>query len=213
MADPDLVDENPTATGDDAAEPRPPLPRWKRLLLIGAGVFVALGLVLLPFEGGRSGDLSTSQGSASQAPGGAAGAGGHREAAGLQASGSSLVPGGTGTGAGGGTDPSAAAASGQDLSPVFLGLGFSFFVGFAIGYAFRAVLKLALIFVGLQFIVLYLLNHAGWVTIDTSAMATSWDTFVSRAGSDLESFKAFITGSLPKASLGTLGLYTGFKRR
>ncbi len=200
-----MADSSANQFPKDADAPRPdsaPMPRWKKILLITAGVLVAVGLALLPF--GSGGDLSTSQGSAGiqGVPGGAAG--------------SQFTQGGFGDGQQqldeNGNPIVAGAAESGDLSPVFLKLGFSFFVGFAIGYAFRQFLKLALIFVGLQLILLFGLTALGWVTVEWEIMADAWDGFIAQLGGQLESFRSFIAGGLPQAGLASLGLFTGFKR-
>ena len=166
-------------------------------------MLVAVGLALLPFA--SSGDLSTSQGGGAAiqgVPGGDAG--------------SQFTQGGFGNGEQqldeNGNPIAVGAAESGDLSPVFLKLGFSFFVGFAIGYAFRQFLKLALIFVGLQLILLFGLTALGWVTVEWEIMADAWDGFIAQLGGQLESFRSFIAGGLPQAGLASLGLFTGFKR-
>lgn len=220
-----MADSEPLSAGDFPADPNAPtadsapLPRWKKLLLIGAGVFVLLGVVLIPFEGSPESDLSTSSGQTAgqQGPG--------QEGAGQEGSGN--LPPGIVTGfdagnpqAGGGQpgDPQAQGAEldgqpdSQDLSPVFLKLGFSFFVGFAVGYAFRAFVKLALIFVGLQLLALFGLSYVEWVTVNWEVMGSAWDGFAERVASEVQTFKSFLTGSLPQASLGATGLYAGFRK-
>lgn len=97
-------------------------------------------------------------------------------------------------------------------APGFLKMGFSFFVCFAIGYAARKFLKIGLVVFGVVFAFMFLASYLGYVKIDTEAMSTDWDKFLAGAKTQFDSFKAFVTGSLPAAGLGALGLYTGFKQ-
>ncbi len=179
----------PTDAPEEAVG-RAPLPRWKKILLGVAGLFVVTGFVLLAIGPGESGgDLSTSQ-SPGHVPAGAAG---------FDVS----NPGG---------QPTEAQQTENALAPVFLKLGFSFFVGFAVGYAFRAFLKLTLIFVGVLLIALFLLSYVNWVTVNWDTMASAFDIFVRSVKDDTQAFQTFISGSLPQAGLASLGLVAGFKR-
>ena len=167
------------------------LPRWKKGVMIGCAMLIAIGLVLLPFEASRSPDLSTSQNPTATTPNGAAG----------------LVDDGT-TGAAG-----ADAEEKSELSPAFLRLGFSFFVGFAVGYAFRSFLKLVLVVIGMLLIALFSLSYIEWVTVNWDAMGQSFDVFMASVQQEAGAFRSFITGSLPTAGLASLGLFAGFRRR
>ena len=165
------------------------LPLWKKVLFAVASLFVVIGLVLLAVEpSGVGGDLSTSQ-----SPGG-------------------MPEGATGFDATIGGQTSDQAPGESELGPVFLKLGFSFFVGFAVGYAFRAFLKLTLIFVGVLLIALFLLSYAQWVTVNWDTMARTFEMFVDAVQADAQAFQSFVTGSLPQAGLASLGLVAGFKR-
>lgn len=97
-------------------------------------------------------------------------------------------------------------------APGFLKMGFSFFVCFAIGYAARKFLKVGLVFFGVMFAFLFLASYFNYVTINTGAMSADWERLVDGAKTQFDSFKAFLTGSLPAAGLGTLGLYAGFRQ-
>ncbi|MEO0480326.1 MAG: FUN14 domain-containing protein [Planctomycetota bacterium] len=184
------------------------MPTWKKILVFAAIGFIACGLALIPFDTSSS-DLSTQQVSQETTQGGGAIPSG---ASGLVGEGSTFAPESTGTGSDGSAAGASAESGGGDLSPAFLRLGFSFFVGFAVGLAFRSLLRLALIFVGLQLLVLFGLASMEWIQIDTEAMKTSFDGMTGRVGEQFESFRSFITGSLPQASLGGLGMVAGFKK-
>ena len=117
-----------------------------------------------------------------------------------------LVPDGTRTG-----DPS---AEGEvPWSEAIFKYGFSFFVGFAMGYAVRSFLKLALIFVGVLAICLFALDYAGFVTVEWEAMDKAFSGLMERVKTQVSGFRSFITGSLPSAGLAATGLYAGFRKR
>lgn len=184
--------------GEQASESSPlALPRWKKGLLIGATVLVAIGLALLPFQSGREELAMTQQGA------------GQGET--LQGPGGQLVPGNPGEAAGGAEETAQGAAQ-ANLSPAFLKMGFSFLAAFAVGLAFRSFLKLALIFVGLQLIALFGLSYVEWVTVNWQTMASAFDHFAANVKEEAASFQTFVTGSLPQAGLATLGLVAGFKK-
>lgn len=103
-------------------------------------------------------------------------------------------------------------SSEPDWAPGFMKLGFSFFVCFAIGYAARKFLKVGLVVAGVVFSLLYLASYLGYVNVDWSKMGVDFDGFVERAKNQFDSAKAFITGSLPAAGMGGLGLFAGFKQ-
>ncbi|MEZ5965142.1 MAG: FUN14 domain-containing protein [Planctomycetota bacterium] len=106
----------------------------------------------------------------------------------------------------------AADAGPEPWAPGFLKMGFSFFVCFAIGYAARKFLKIGLVFFGMLFAFLFLASYLGYVTVNTEAMSGDWDKFIDNAKTQFDTFKAFLTGSLPAAGLGALGLYAGFRQ-
>jgi uncharacterized membrane protein (Fun14 family) len=170
---------------DPAPKPRGfrGLPRWKQVLVVGAGVLVVVGLALLPFQSQGAGSLSTS--------GGPEGAG--------------LNPAGTGEG-------TVVIGEQPAMSPALLKLGFSFFAAFAAGLAMRTFLRLALIFVGLQILALMGLSYLGWVEVHWEAMSQAFDRFSDNVQKEAGSFQTFITGSLPQAGLAMMGLFAGLKR-
>ena len=181
---PDVPEDIATDTTERRA-----LPRWKKILLAMASLCVVTGLVLLAVEPGSArGDLSTSQSPGSVPQGAAA----------FDVSNGERAP--------------APEQESSELAPVFLKLGFSFFVGFAVGYAFRTFLKLTLIFVGVLLIALFLLSYVEWVTVNWDTMARTFEIFVDAVKDDAQAFHKFVTGSLPQAGLASLGLVAGFKR-
>lgn len=170
------------------------LARWKKILIVIAGVCIVVGLALLPFERSGAHDLTTSPGGGALTTQGlptTQGAGGQA----LDADGNPI-----------------AAETPTDMSPAFLKLGFSFFAAFAAGLAMRSFLRLALIFVGLQVLALVGLSQLEWVTVNWEAMSGAFDQFVAKVQKEAGSLQTLLTGSLPQAGLATLGLYAGLKR-
>ncbi|MCU0726478.1 MAG: FUN14 domain-containing protein [Planctomycetes bacterium] len=109
--------------------------------------------------------------------------------------------------------PTTAAAPDDSLSPAFLRGGLSFFVAFAVAFAFRIFVKLAMFFVGLWLASLFLLSSAGYIEIHWQAIDASFTSWAGSVGRQFESFRTFIQGSLPSAGLAGLGLLAGFRRR
>ncbi len=179
------------ATKDTKAKiPRQTLPLWKKILLIGSGVFVLVG-VGLGFAGsrkGESGDATTQS----------TGSGGFLTAEG-EATGATETAPGEETGV-------------TSFSPFFVKGGLSFFVGFALGYALRTFFKISAIVIGVILLAIFGLSYAGVLDIDWTAIDTHFDQLVAKLKTEGSSFKTFITGSLPSAGIATLGLATGFKK-
>ncbi len=172
-------------------------PKWKRWALVGAAVCVVLGFVLLGIEGG--GESATGSGGQVTSTGGGAPEG----ASSLLGDNKVILP------------------EGQEIeppdeetnwAPVFLRFGFSFFVGFAIGTAFRMVLRIALTFVGLFAVAMMALELSGFVTIEWNAMGEAFDQLMGRIGDEAGTVRGLLTGRLPSAGLGMFGLYAGFRR-
>jgi uncharacterized membrane protein (Fun14 family) len=185
----DLQESQAHPDADDG--PRPPLQTWKKILMGIAGAMVAVGLAMLPFQSGEREDLARTQslgrGEMLQGPDG------------------QYLP--------GSGDPEAVGGAAEtSLSPALLKMGFSFFAAFAVGLAFRTFLKIALIFVGLQFLALFGLSYVDWVTVNWETMSTAFDRFAAGVQDEAQSFQTFVTGSLPQAGLGMLGLVAGLKR-
>lgn len=90
--------------------------------------------------------------------------------------------------------------------------GFSFFLGFACGYAVRSFLRLALFFVGVVALSLFALDYAGFVTVEWDAMDQAFSGLLTRIQEQAQGFRSFITGSLPSAGLAGFGLLAGFRK-
>jgi uncharacterized membrane protein (Fun14 family) len=171
------------------------LARWQKVLLACSVASIALGLCLELFGGGEE-----------PTPVESAGASG----AGVAPQATSLVP-TTPDGPASGEAPAPEDASAGGWSPFFVKGGFSFFFGFCVGYALRAFFKVSAIALGVIFLALLGLQQVGFVEIRWDAISAAWDGTTAKLSDELESIKTFLTGSLPSAALGGLGLFAGFK--
>lgn len=98
-------------------------------------------------------------------------------------------------------------------APLFMKGGLSFAVAFAAGFALRTFMKMTLVVLGVVALAIFGLQKAGIVgEIDWSAAQGHWDALTANVGAQLQSFKSFVTGSLPSAGAGTVGLISGFRR-
>jgi uncharacterized membrane protein (Fun14 family) len=110
-------------------------------------------------------------------------------------------------------EPQGDAAASSQWSPALFKLGFSFFVGLAIGMALRIFFKVSLIFIGLFALGLFGLSYAGVVDVDWASIEGAYDSIVARLSDEATSFRTFVAGSLPAAGMAGLGLFTGLKRK
>jgi uncharacterized membrane protein (Fun14 family) len=97
-------------------------------------------------------------------------------------------------------------------APAMMKLGFGFFAGFCIGYAFRAFLKIGILVTGVLLALLIGLQYAGLISIDWSALDSRYHTLLGWLGGQFETFKHFANGVLPSAGTTLFGLTVGFKR-
>jgi len=170
-----------------ADAPAPSLPTWKK---VAFALALVLGLAGLALTRGASGDPT---------PAGAARTG---ELGASSLSGGILL---------GDTPPPAEEPS--PWAPLFMKGGLSFAVAFAAGYALRTFLKLTLVVAGVVVLAIFGLQKAGIVgEIDWTRAQGYWDSLTANIGQQFESFKTFVTGSLPSAGAGTAGIVAGFRK-
>ena len=169
---------------------------WKKAVAVLSLVLGCVGLAM----GGTSG---------SEAVGGNAAAG---------AGGSSLVQPssfGAGTSVGGGTIPGGSGESQASTlwAPLMAKGGLSFFIAFSIGYALRTFLKGTMLVIGVVALAIFGLQKAGIIEdINWGKAQGYWDSLTANLGSQFESLKTFVSGSLPSAGTGGVGLVAGFRR-
>jgi uncharacterized membrane protein (Fun14 family) len=98
-------------------------------------------------------------------------------------------------------------------APLLAKGGLSFFLAFCVGYALRAALKILFLGVGLASLAVFGLQYAGLLgEIQWERLGEFWQVGVAAARDQVDGLQAFITGSLPSAASGTLGMFTGFRR-
>ena len=113
----------------------------------------------------------------------------------------------------GGESASAPADEGTPWGPFFMKGGLSFAIAFAVGYALRTFIKMTLVVAGLAALAIFGLQKAGIIgEIDWTVAQGYWDSLTANVGAQVSSFKSFLTGSLPSAGMGSVGLISGFRR-
>lgn len=179
------------------------LPFWKKGLLFVAGLLVVSGLAIKGYSlvAGTSKSASKESG----APSGSDGSGN------LVAP-QKLLPGE------GPTEPRERPSVEEpstldEWSPALVKGGLSLFVGFCVGYALRSFAKLAALVLGLVFIGILVLSWSGVVQVEWDKVSAGFDSLVAAVKTQFESFKVFLQGSLPSASLATVGLVSGLKKK
>lgn len=99
-----------------------------------------------------------------------------------------------------------------DWSTLFMKLGFSFLIGFSIGYALSTFLKLTAIVVGVLALFLFGLQYAGVITVDWGSMENIYNNFIAWLQPQIDTFKDFITSNLSSSALAAVGLAVGLSR-
>ena len=98
-------------------------------------------------------------------------------------------------------------------APLLAKGGLSFFLAFCVGYAMRAALKILFLTVGLAALAVFGLQYVGFLgDVQWDRLTEFWEVGVAAAKEQVDGIQAFITGSLPSAASGTLGIFTGFRR-
>lgn len=171
---------------------------WKKAIVVLSLVLGCVGLAM-----GGSGGEATDAGT---------------QNVGAGAGGSSLVQPnslGPGTSVGGGTVPGESSGSEANTlwAPLLAKGGMSFFIAFCIGYALRTFLKGTMLVIGVVALALFGLQKAGIIdNINWEKAQGYWDSLTANIGDQFESLKTFVTGSLPSAGSGGVGLVAGFRR-
>jgi uncharacterized membrane protein (Fun14 family) len=180
---------------EDQAAERQSTPLWKKVLVAVAVLFLIVGFAMK-----ANAKEAPQPGSHSSVPAGTL-------------STNSLVAGGQSAGVGNtGGDAQVADDSLASYSPFFIKGGFSFLIAFCVGLAVRMFFKVTALFVGVLALSLFALNKLGWVAVDWNLMSEQWDRVSGTIAEQASGLKAFVTGSLPAAGMGSLGLFAGFKK-
>lgn len=171
-------------------------PAWAGLLAVASVILMAVG-VGLPLVGGGSAPHASGPNGANPTDSGLTGfAGGGMESVGD--SGSPPAP------SDGGLGP---------WGPSIFRIGFSAFVGFAVGYALRTFAKFAIAAMGFFAIALFGLEYAGLVDVKWGAMSERYASLTARVAGDARGVWDSISVLLPASASATAGLVAGFWRR
>ncbi len=174
----------------------PKMALWKKSLALVALLFGVIGVASGGMTAGQASPATETSGSSVASSG----------------AGANLVP----NSLGGGTLESAPGAGdegGTLWAPLLAKGGLSFFIAFCIGYALRTFLKGTMLVVGVTALAVFGLQKAGILgEIDWDKAQGYWDDLTANLGRQFESLKAFVTGSLPSAASGGVGLVAGFRR-
>ena len=92
-------------------------------------------------------------------------------------------------------------------------MGFSFFVGFAIGFAVKTFLKIMFFVVGTILLVLFVLQYNGMIHVNWASFEGSYNALITWISPHLGGLKNFITANLSSAAMAGLGLFWGLRRR
>jgi uncharacterized membrane protein (Fun14 family) len=101
----------------------------------------------------------------------------------------------------------------SDWSVLLTKVGFSFFVGFCLGYVFRIFLKIIFIVCGVVFLLLFGLEYASVVKVDWTIINGYYDGFFVWLQPHASTFQEFVKSNLPSAGLATAGLLVGLKKK
>ena len=92
-------------------------------------------------------------------------------------------------------------------------LGFSFVVGFSIGYVLLVLLRATAVLAGLVILVLFGLQYVGVLQINWQNIEISYDSTLLELLPRLENFRDFVTGNLSSSGMAVVGILTGLMRR
>ncbi len=98
------------------------------------------------------------------------------------------------------------------LAPYLTEGGFSFFVGFCLGYFLRLLAKTAMLIVGAVYCCLIILSHYGIITVDWGSFQQILHSLLLNTQTQVESVRQVIQVGLPSAAMGGIGVWRGLKK-
>lgn len=101
----------------------------------------------------------------------------------------------------------------DDWSAFLTKVGFSFVIGFALGYVLRVFIKITLFFTGVVLLALFGLQYAGYINIDWFSLEVPYESFIAWLQPHFSDFGDFVTGNLPSSGMAAVGIVIGFKRK
>lgn len=100
-----------------------------------------------------------------------------------------------------------------DLSPLLTKLGFSFVVGFAVGYVLLFFLRAVALLAGLVLAALFGLQYAGVVQVDWPSIETNYESALGWLLPRFDALRTFLLENLSSSGSAALGLLSGLMRR
>ncbi len=101
----------------------------------------------------------------------------------------------------------------EDWSPLLTKLGFSFVVGFSIGYVLLILLRTTAFLAGLVLLALFGLQYLGVLYLNWQNIETSYQSVLSWVLPRAENFRDFMTHNLSSSGMAAMGILTGLTRR
>ncbi len=101
----------------------------------------------------------------------------------------------------------------EDWSPLLTKMGFSFVVGFSIGYMLLIFLRTTAFLAGLVLLALFGLQYLGVLYLDWQNIETSYQSALSWVLPRAENFRDFVMHNLSSFSMAAMGMLTGLTRR
>ena len=98
------------------------------------------------------------------------------------------------------------------LAPYLTEGGFSFFVGFCLGYFLRLLAKTAMLIVGAVYCCLIILSHYGIITVDWGSFQQILHSLLLNTQTQVESVRQVLHVGLPSAAMGGIGVWRGLKK-
>lgn len=101
----------------------------------------------------------------------------------------------------------------EDWSPLLMKLGFSFVIGFCIGYALAVFMKLTAFVAGAVVLVLFGLQYVGVIEVNWHGLEGYYNAFIVWLQPRVDGFRAFVSSNLPSVGTAAMGLLVGLKRK
>lgn len=92
-------------------------------------------------------------------------------------------------------------------------MGFSFFVGFAIGFAVKTFLKIMFFLVGTILLVLFFLQYNDMIQVNWMGFEAVYNNIIDWITPHLGGLKNFATANLSSATMASLGLFLGLRKK
>lgn len=100
-----------------------------------------------------------------------------------------------------------------DLSPLLTKLGFSFVVGFAVGYVLLFFVRAAALLAGLVLVALFGLQYAGVVQVNWPSIETNYESALGWLLPRFDAVRTFLLENLSSSGSAALGMVSGLMRR